>query len=403
VFIRVDLWFLFPSLSVCSAVSFFCECNRLSDPAWTTAELDLRRLWETYSAWNWLALLAAVAVGLVAGRVAVFMLSRLARRFDGRGWLALQQMMVGLMGPANLALLTAGLYVGLQQNGSLTTFTRALVRLLATLAVSWYVYNLTGLVDLLFRHLPTRRESLLDRQLAPMVRKSLRTVVVVLTALLVAQNVFGQPVGTWLAGLGLAGLAVSLAAQDSLKNFFGSITILLDRPFQVGDRIVFGGYDGQIDEIGFRSTKLRTAAGHLITIPNSKIVSDPVENISRRPYIRRSFSVALAAGTPSPKLQQAITILRGVLAEPDLRKPIHAVLEGESYPPRVYLSELQDGKPTLTVTYWYAPPDYWPYAEHAEQVNLRIYQALAAADLSFALPSPPAPVPPPASVKPGDD
>lgn len=362
--------------------------------AWTTAELDLRRLWETYSAWNWLALSVAVLVGLVAGRVCAVVLARLARRFEGRGWLALRQMVTSLVGPVNLGLITVGLYVGLQQNGSLTTLTLGIVRLLTTMAISWYVYNLAGLVDLMSRHLGARRESLLDRQLAPLVRKSLRTIVLVLAALFIARNVFGQDVGAWLAGLGLAGLALSLAAQDSLKNFFGSITILLDRPFQVGDRIVFGGYDGQIDEIGFRSTKIRTAAGHLITIPNSKIVSDPVENVSRRPYIRRSFNLVLAAGTPHDRVRLAVATVRNVLDEPGLCEPIRPVVDGESFPPRVFLSELQDGKPTLGVVYWYAPPSYWPYMEHAERVNLRIYQALAEAEVGFALPAATVPVPP---------
>jgi MscS family membrane protein len=270
-------------------------------------------------------------------------------------------------------------------------------QLLGAVAVTWYVYNLAGLVDLAFRQLQTRRESLLDRQLAPLVRKSLRTIVVVLGLLFVARNVFGQDVQAWLAGLGLAGLALSLAAQDSLKNFFGSITILLDRPFQVGDRIVFGGYDGQIDEIGFRSTKIRTTAGHLVTIPNSKIVSDVVENISRRPFVRRSFTVVLAPGTPPDKVEQALALLRGLLAEPGLREPIERTVDADRYSPRVYLSEIQEGKPTLAVTYWYAPPDHWAYMAHAEQLNLRIHKALADAGLMVAASAAATPAPPPAA------
>jgi MscS family membrane protein len=354
----------------------------------SAVEFDLRQLWTSYSAWNWLTLVVAVGVGLLAGKCVGLVLARLGERFEGRGWLGLRHMMVDLVGPAKLALLAIGLCVGLSLNGPLTPFSLRAIELLAALAVSWYIYNLMGLTDLAFRQLQSRRESLLDRQLAPLVRKGLRTIVVVLGALFIARNVFGQDVGAWLAGLGLAGLALSLAAQDSLKNFFGSVTILLDRPFQVGDRIVFGGYEGQIDEIGFRSTKIRTTAGHLVTIPNSKIGSDPVENISRRPYIRRSFNLVLAAGTPSAKVQQALTIVRGLLEEPGLGEPIHATIDGADYPPRVHLSEIQEGKPTLAVVYWYAPPDYWAYMAHAEQLNLRLYQALAQAEVSFSLPAP---------------
>lgn len=348
-------------------------------------ELDLRQLWTNYSTNDWFVLAVAVAVGLVAGKFASLTLVRLGERFESRGWLALRHMMGDLVGPAKLALLTLGLWIGLGMNGRFTPFVlRMVAELLGAVAVTWYLYNLAGLVDVAFRQLLTRRESLLDRQLAPLVRKSLRTIVVVLGALYIARNVFGQDVGAWLAGLGLAGLALSLAAQDSLKNFFGSITILLDQPFQMGDQIVFGGYEGQIEEIGFRSTKLRTTAGHLVTIPNSKIVSDPVENISRRPYVRRSFNLALAAGLPGEKVEQAVSILRSLLAEPGLREPIQPILGGEGNPPRVYLSEFQDGKPVLSITYWHSPANYPQYVDHAQRLNLRIYQALADAQLPLA-------------------
>ncbi len=361
-------------------------------------ELDLRQLWTNYSTNDWFVLAVAVAVGLVAGKFASLTLVRLGERFESRGWLALRHMMGDLVGPAKLALLTLGLWIGLGMNGRFTPFVlRMVAELLGAVAVTWYLYNLAGLVDVAFRQLLTRRESLLDRQLAPLVRKSLRTIVVVLGALYIARNVFGQDVGAWLAGLGLAGLALSLAAQDSLKNFFGSITILLDRPFQVGDRIVFGGYDGQIDEIGFRSTKIRTSAGHLVTIPNSKIVSDVVENVSRRPYLRRSFTIVLAAGTPAAKVEQALSLLRDMLNDAELGGPIHPQVGSDDYPPRVHLSEIQDGKPTLAVSYWYAPPEHWAFMAHAEQLNLRIYQALADAGLFVATPVA-APAPPAAKV-----
>ena len=78
-----------------------------------------------------------------------------------------------------------------------------------------------------------------------------------------AQNVLGADIGAWLAGLGIAGLAVSLAAQDSIRNLFGSLMIFLDRPFTVGDQIQFDRWEGPVEEIGFRSTKLRTQAGEL--------------------------------------------------------------------------------------------------------------------------------------------
>lgn len=115
--------------------------------------------------------------------------------------------------------------------------------------------------------------------------------------------------------LGIAGLAVSLAAQDSIKNLFGSVTIFIDNPFSVGDRIVFSGTDGFVEEIGFRSTRIRTLTGHLVTVPNMKFIDEAVENITARPYIRRTMNMTITYDTPPDKIEQAVQIIRDLLAE----------------------------------------------------------------------------------------
>ena len=157
----------------------------------------------------------------------------------------------------------------------------------------WYAFNLVSVVDVMLRRLTAKTDSSLDDQLVPLIRKTLRIFLVAVGVMFVVDSVFGQNVGALLAGLGIAGLAVSLAARPSLENLFGSITILLDRPFKVGQRIVYSGYDGVIEDIGFRSTKIRTGTGHLVTIPNANIVNNPVENIGDRPYIRRTMNVTI--------------------------------------------------------------------------------------------------------------
>ena len=220
-----------------------------------------------------------------------------------------------------------------------------------------------------------------------MIRKTLRVVLVVIVVLFVVDSVFNQDIGAWLAGLGIAGLAVSLAAQDSIKNLFGSVTILLDRPFGIGERIIYGGYDGVIEEIGFRSTKVRTFTGHLVTIPNSTIVNNPVENVGRRPYIRRIMDVTITYDTPREKIEQAVEILRSILEEADLREPIHATINGDEFPPRVYFKDYLADSLSVQVIYWYAPPAYWDYMDHAQRLNLRIFEEFEKAGIEFAFPT----------------
>jgi MscS family membrane protein len=223
---------------------------------------------------------------------------------------------------------------------------------------------------------------------APLVRKSLRIMLIVTVALFVLDAVFDRDIGAWLAGLGIAGLAISLAAQDSLKNLFGSITLLLDRPFAVGDRIVYSGHDGVVEEIGLRSTKVRTLPGNLVTIPNSLIVNEPVENVGRRPVLQRILDLGVTYDTPPERVRQAVELLRSMLEEPIFAGPIHPVVAGQVKGPRVYFNDFKADSLNIRLMYWYAPPDdWWGFQEHGQRVNLRILEEFNRAGIEFAFPT----------------
>ena len=339
---------------------------------------------------QWGLLLGGVLGGIVAGRIAAAILQHLGKRAHGRAWGGRERMLAGLAGPANLALVGAGLAFGvaaLRLGPELRTFSNKTLLLIQSLAAFWYLFNLVGTFDLLLHRIIGRPQSTLDAQLTPLIRKSLRGLVVIFGAMFVIQSVFNHNIGAWLAGLGIAGLAVSLAAQDSLKNIFGSITILLDRPFHLGDRIVFAGYDGTIEEIGFRSTKVRTLTGHQVNIPNSRIVSDPVENIGRRPTIRRLMNVTIPYDTPRAKIEQAVAILRDLLEDDEFRGPIHPTVGGDEFPPRVFFNEFNATSLNILVLYWYAPPNFWDFMELAQRLNLRIFEEFEKAGIEFAFPT----------------
>jgi small-conductance mechanosensitive channel len=341
---------------------------------------------------QWIKALVAAALGLVLGKLLAFVLGWLARRFQRRGWTVWQQLAAGLGGPISLATLTAGVKTGTVMfldlgTGNLETFWLGTLSFVFWISGLWYVYNLITIVDVMVHRLTARTGSALDQQLAPMIRKTLRFVVVLFGLLAVAQNVFGANIGAWLAGLGIAGLAVSLAAQDSLKNIFGSITILIDRPFRVGEAISCGGHTGAVEEIGFRSTKVRTSTGNIVSIPNSSIVNEAIENIDRRPYIQRLFNVTITYDTPREKVQQAVDLLRAILEEPGIREPIHRPIGSKDSPPRVFFNEFKADSLNILVVYWYAPPAYWDYLEHAHRLNLRILEEFEKAGIEFAFPT----------------
>ncbi|MCX7427552.1 MAG: mechanosensitive ion channel family protein [Planctomycetia bacterium] len=353
------------------------------------ARINVAKLFENPLG-NWLVFVSAVFLGILVGKICAAVLARVGRRLDARGWTARAHLANDLVGPASLALFTLGLAVGLaalEMSNPLRTFSFKTLQLLYSIAVFWYGYNLVSVVDAGLRRMTARTASKLDAQLVPLIRKTLRAVLVVIGVLFVVESVFKQDIGAWLAGLGIAGLAVSLAAQDSLKNLFGSITILLDRPFNVGEQIICGGYDGAVEEIGFRSTKVRTSDGNLVTIPNSTIVNNPVENPGRRPYIRRTMDLTITYDTSRGKIQQAVDILRAILDEEGLREPIHPTINGDEFPPRVFFKDYQADSLGLFVIYWYAPPAYWDYMEHAQRLNLRIFEEFEKAGIEFAFPT----------------
>ncbi|MFH1923319.1 MAG: mechanosensitive ion channel family protein, partial [Planctomycetota bacterium] len=338
----------------------------------------------------WLVPLAAILLGLVAGRISAAVLGWLGKRCEARGWKVQQQVFAGLVSPANLVLFTLGLAVAvanLPTGLAAPPFWEKVIQLLFCLAVLWYVSNLIFAVEVALRRLVGATGAAIDEQLGPLIRRTLRVALWIVGVLFIAQSVFEQDIGAWLAGLGIAGLAISLAAQDSLKNLFGSVMILLDRPFRIGERIQFSGHDGVVEEIGFRSTKLRTLTGHLVTIPNSKIVNDPVENVARRPTIRRTINVTITYDTPLEKITQGVELLRGILEEEGIREPIHPVIDGNESPPRVYFNDYNAESLNLFVIYWYAPPAYWDYMEHAQRLNLRVFEEFEKAGIEFAFPT----------------
>ncbi len=189
----------------------------------------------------------------------------------------------------------------------------------------------------------------------------------------------GIPVTTLLAGAGVGGLTIALAAQDTLRNLFGSMMIMLDKPFRVGERIIAKGYDGVVQEIGLRSTRLRLLTGHEVTIPNDDMARADIENIGRRPHVRRVSDIALPLDLTPEQAEQAVNLVREILEN-------HEGMLAE-YPPRVFLNEFNRDSINLRMMYWYHPPDYWDFMAFSQQVNLRIKREFAAAGISFALPT----------------
>ncbi len=250
--------------------------------------------------------------------------------------------------------------------------------LLTTLALAWLAYQLTDVASAWFQHLG-QQNGRTNQMLVPLIRNSLRVVVVLLTLLQIATQLSGKPPSSLIAGLGVGGLAIALAAQETLKNLFGSMVLLADKPFEIGDVIRVDSLEGSVEHIGFRSTRLRTAEGFLATLPNGELANKTIVNIGRRGSIRRVITLSLPDDTPLAQMERALAILRSVLHKHEGQLP--------DLPPRVHFSDITSSALTLQAIYWYHPADQWAYMAFSEKVNLSILEQFAAAGIVLVAPT----------------
>ncbi len=200
-----------------------------------------------------------------------------------------------------------------------------------------------------------------------------------------------------LAGVSVGGLAFALAAKPSLANLLGSVLIFADKPFLVGERVIIGEHTGTVENIGLRSTRLRTRGGHHVSIPNDVVCKLDIENIARRPNIRRTLNLGLTYDTSPEKIIRAIEIVRQLLAleedagkkDEELGRPSNLHINNHAqYPPRVYFDKLNADSLNLQVNYWFSPAsDYWLYLEHATWINIELIRRFGDEGIDFAFPT----------------
>ncbi len=339
-------------------------------------------LWESH---GWRYLLFFLVIGLVymairlIGRTLTLMAVALKESAENE---RLRMILQSTIWPFRLLFSTIAIYAAreiLSLPAAAGRLADTVVSFLSTLAVVIFLYRLIEVMVFELERLARREDNLLDESFANMIRLIARVLVIVFGAIYLIQSISGKPLSALLAGLGIGGLAVALAAQDTLKNFFGSIMIMLDRPFKVGQRITIDSYDGVVEAIGFRSTRIRTLTGHLVTIPNEKMALANVENIAQRPSIRRLANITITYDTPPDKIEKALSIVREILQDHEGMHP--------DFPPRVFFNEFNDTSLNIIMIYWYFPPDYWKYMAFSEAINLKIMRAFEAEGIEFAFPT----------------
>lgn len=249
--------------------------------------------------------------------------------------------------------------------------------MIALFALIFVVFGATSRLAAVIIASPRINPQGLNAQLIRIMTKLLSLVLAVLV-LLEGGNYLGIPVTTLMASAGIGGLAVALGAQDTLKTLFGTVMLLSDKPFRVGERIIFGKYDGVVEDIGLRSTRIRLLTGHQATIPNDELARSDIENVGRRPFIRRVADIHIPLDTEAQKLEAAVDIIRAALQDHEGMDP--------DYPPRVYFFDFNPAGFIIRIIYWYKPAQYWDYLAMGEQINFQVCRAFEEQGISFSLP-----------------
>jgi len=342
--------------------------------------------------WRFLLVLLVVLVAMVAGRIVQYAINSYTLRLERKkGVNALTLLLKAMANPIYVAIFAAGIFfckaplffdneTGIRtaiQSGWTT-----IARVMAAIAVAYALYRLVDVIEYYLNRLVGKTETKLDDMLVPIVRKALRITISIIAALLIAENVLGAGrVKSLLFSAGIGGIAIALAAKDTIANFFGSITIFADRPFQMNELVKIGEHLGPVEGVGFRSTRIRTLQGHLVTVPNSVIANSMVENVGRRPFIRRTSNITITYDSGHKKAGRAVEIIKEILAD------VPEVNTDPEKPPRVYFNEFNDWSLNIYMSYWVKPPDYWLYQQVNERVNLEMMKRFEAEKIEFAFPS----------------
>ncbi|MGI4872666.1 MAG: mechanosensitive ion channel family protein [Janthinobacterium lividum] len=218
----------------------------------------------------------------------------------------------------------------------------------------------------------------LDHQFLPFAKDLLKVFVVLLGVLTTMGRVFGVDVTALIGGLGIGGLAVALAAKESLENLLASFTIFLDRPFAVGDLVTAGDVSGTVEKIGFRSTRLRTAEKSYLTVPNKSMIDKPLDNLSLRTSRRVGFALLFDHKTTSTQLQAIIEEATAAIQQ-------HPLVTQDV---QMKFNSITPAGKEVAVQYFVETTSYDEYLDTKEDLNYRILEATEHQGGSFASASP---------------
>lgn len=266
--------------------------------------------------WQYIALLLIIFIGLLLNKLVRFFLSRKLKTWERISKLEfgskLLNQITSPIGFLLMSLMYALIIPYLLFTAEIYNILINIVKGMATFGVVWFLYRIVDFIGEYLEKLTLKTESTLDDQLVPLVRKTLKVFVILIGVIFGLQN-FNVDVWGFMAGMGIGGIAFALAAKDTLSNLFGSMMIFTDRPFQVGSWIKVGEVEGIVEEVGFRTTRVRTFAQSLVSIPNSVLTTTPIEHVTARNRQRIYGHIPLTYDTAPQDIQWLVEEIKKLI------------------------------------------------------------------------------------------
>ena len=328
---------------------------------------------------NWGIALGILIVSFVLVKVLYWIFSNIIRRLTSKTKTNLDDVLIDkLEKPLTYLLLILGYWISIHY----LTFNQEIEDVLENVAYFLLVLDLTAIlsriVDALISEvimpISEKSESSFDNQLIPVIQKGVRSIIWVLGIIIGLDNI-GFDITAMIAGLGIGGLALALAAQDSVKNIFAGIMIFLDKPFRIKDRIQVDGFDGTVEEVGLRSTRLRTLEGRIVTIPNSRFTDNSVTNVTSQPALKVKLNLGLTYDTNEDDMQKAIDILEDIVKNQDAITDDYAA----------GFNGFGDFSLNIIFIYYVRPESHW--LDTQTLVNKEILKRFNKEGLEFAFPT----------------
>lgn len=329
---------------------------------------------------NWMIALGILTLSVILARLFYLLISWLIHQFTKRTATELDDMILKRIDtPVALGVVIVGFRLAIEQ----LTFSRPIENYLqrgfvfmSAIAITWLLTRIVRAgIEFYFKQNNDVSIGKLDQQ---MMMLATRASVITLWSLgiVVGLNNAGFDVGALIAGLGIGGLALALAAQDTVKNIIGGLIIFIDKPFHLGDVIRIKEIEGAVTYTGIRSTRIRTGAGRLVTIPNAQFSDNAIENITMEPSKRVVTYLSLTYETPTEKIDEAITILRSI---------VEASNDVNAYESNIFLEKFSQSSIDINFTYFIKKGSDIHTAQ--TDINKQILSRFKTAGIDFAYPT----------------